>query len=157
MILSPKNHIGGAYEWITHAAEMYGKTGPYAYRIQQNVMLSFDEPRDWSIRLYAANDTFEEQDITYRVTDCDSGDILLRGQSRVAANSTKGLAGMNVSWSEKRLLLIEWEANGVRGVNHYVHGTPAFALDDMKRWVKTIAGLIGKDDMYETVSRIIKE
>ena len=64
---------------------------------------------------------------------------------------------MNVSWSEKRLLLIEWEANGVRGVNHYVHGTPAFALDDMKRWVKKIAGLIGKDDMYETVSRIIKK
>ena len=79
----------------------------YIRQSQQNVMLSFDEPRDWSIRLYAANDTFEEQDITYRVTDGDSGDILLRGQSRVAANSTKGLAGMNVYWSEKRLLLIE--------------------------------------------------
>ncbi|MBE6611599.1 MAG: hypothetical protein E7632_03805 [Ruminococcaceae bacterium] len=230
----------GNDEWITHAAEMYGEAGPYAYRIplmarqiyqlfgsqpdnledyifmsqvsqaeadkyfiessrqlkwtrsgiiwwnmidgwpqfsdavvswdyhkklayyyirqsQQNVMLSFDEPRDWSIRLYAANDTFEEQNITYRVTDGDSGALLLHGQTRVPSNSTIGVNGIDIAWSEKRLLLIEWEANGIRGVNHYIHGTPAFALNDMKRWVKTIAGFISRDDMYETISRIIKE
>lgn len=226
-------------EWITHAAEMYGESGPYAYRIplmerqiyqlfgihpdniedyifmsqvsqaeadkyfiessrqlkwarsgiiwwnmidgwpqfsdavvswdyhkklayyyirqsQQNVMLSFDEPRDWSIRLYAANDTFEAQQIVYRVTDGDSGRLLLSGEAHVPANSTKGLTGLSVSWSEKQLLLIEWEANGIRGVNHYIHGTPAFSLDDMKRWVRKIAAWVGKEDMNETVSRIIK-
>ncbi len=226
-------------EWLTHAAEMYGQKGPYAYRIQlmerqiyqmfgihpdnledyifmsqvsqaeadkyfiessrqlkwarsgiiwwnmidgwpqfsdavvswdyhkklayyyirqsqQNVMLSFDEPQSWSIRLYAANDTFDTQQITYRVTDGETGEILLKDIASVPANSTKGINSIPAAWSERRLFLIEWEANGERGVNHYIHGTPPFLPEQMKHWVKIITEHIDKDDMRETISRIIR-
>lgn len=64
---------------------------------------------------------------------------------------------LNLSWSEQRLLIIKWTANGVKGVNHYIHGSPAFSLETMKRWVKIIAKEIDSEDLNYTLSQILPE
>ena len=41
-------------------------------------------------------------------------------------------------YSDKRLILIEWEVNGKCGFNHYVCGMPPLSLDKYKEWLKVI-------------------
>ena len=41
-------------------------------------------------------------------------------------------------YSDKKLLLINWEANGVKGFNHYVCGSPPLDLERYKMWLRII-------------------
>lgn len=128
----------------------------YIKQSQQNVMMSFGEPLDWSIRLYCANDTFDEQIVDYEAYDGVCGDKLMCGRVVVPENSTVGVNTLDLSWSEKKLIIIKWSANGVKGVNHYIHGSPAFSLEQMKEWVKIIAKEIGSKELDETLSLTLK-
>ena len=42
--------------------------------------------------------------------------------------------------------MIEWEADGVKGANHYLLGKPPFALEKYRAWLKAIAALDGSFD-----------
>ncbi len=129
----------------------------YIKQSQQNVMLSFDEPNGWAVRLYIANDSLEEQAVFYEVFDGDTKEKLISGGAKVPENQTIQANLLNLSWSEQRLLIIKWTANGVKGVNHYIHGSPAFSLETMKRWVKIIAKEIDSEDLNYTLSQILPE
>lgn len=227
-------------EWITHAAEMNGEKGPYAYRIKlmadqiyelfgtnpektedfvfasqvsqaeadkyfiessrqlkwtrsgiiwwnlidgweqfsdavvsydgfkklayyyirsasSDVMLSFGEPKDWCIKLYAANDTRKAVDIEYSVYDAeDSSKPLIHQKRSIKENSTVGISALRVSYAEQKLYLIEWNIGEKRYTNHYLHGYPAFDIEKMKSWVKTIAKFSKENDFIKKADRLCK-
>ena len=128
----------------------------YIRQSSENVVLSFGEPRDWNIRLFASNDTLNPAKVVYRVYDADGMRVRMEGKVDVPANETVGVSMMRISHAEKKLCLIEWELGGVRCTNHYILGYPAFDLERMKDWVRKIAEFSGREDFGGKVGRLIR-
>ena len=78
-----------------------------------------------------------------RVWDADSGETLLETDFEVPANANAVVGRIRVSHGDQRLFLIEWTADGARGVNHYPLGKPPFSLATYRRWLGAIAALDG--------------
>jgi len=118
----------------------------YIKRSQQTLCLMIAEPENWHARLMAGNDSLSERKGVCRVWDGDTGEALYEGGFLARANQTTELARLRVSHGDQRLLLIEWESAGQRGVNHYVLGTPPLSFERYKGWLRKIAGLDGAFD-----------
>lgn len=71
--------------------------------------------------LIAANDTLNDVNIRYRVTDCFTNTVLASGEAKIEANSNKQLAIIPES-QETRYILIEWKGD-CEGKNHYLDFT----------------------------------
>lgn len=130
-----------SYDFIKKLAYHYIK------RVQQDLCLMFDEIDRWNIRLHASNDTLNPKSGSYRVWDADSRETLLDGTFEVPANECCVIDSLRVSHGQQKLLLIEWESQGVRGVNHYLMGRPPFDLEQYKKWLRQIAQL---DDSFKS-------
>jgi beta-mannosidase len=100
--------------------------------------IAADEPQSGNLKLYACNDTLEKKSGTYRVTDADTGEILASGDFTAGVNGSFCIAQFPVFYSEQKMLLIEWEANGEKGFNHYLCGYPAFSLQKYRSWVEKL-------------------
>ena len=108
----------------------------YIRQSSENVMLSFGEPRDWNIRLFASNDTLFPAKVVYRVYDADDMSSRLEGKLTRTRRTQRSESLCCASRTPRRSLdLIEWEQDGVRYTNHYILGYPAFGLEQMKKWV----------------------
>jgi hypothetical protein len=46
------------------------------------------------------------------------------------------IARMPMFYSEQRFLIIEWEANGEKGKNHYLCGYPAISFERYKKFLE---------------------
>lgn len=132
-----------SYDFIKKLAYYYIK------RVQQDLCLMFDEIDGWHIRLYASNDTLQPRSGNYRVWDADSGETLLSGTFEAPANESVVIDSLRVSHGQRRLLLMEWESQGVKGVNHYLMGRPPFDFEQYKKWLHQIAQLDGSFDADE--------
>ncbi|MDR1463948.1 MAG: hypothetical protein LBJ11_01435 [Oscillospiraceae bacterium] len=97
-------------------------------RVQRPLCLMMTEPADWHCQLVAGNDSRRERAGHGRCWDAESGETLWEGDFRVPANENITLARIPVRASAQRLLLIEWEAGGEAGRNHYLAGPPPFDL-----------------------------
>lgn len=127
-----------SYDYIKKLAYHYIK------RAQADVCLMFSEPDGWHIKLIAANDTLEDASGGYRVWDSDSGATLLEGRYLAPANQSSEVARLRVSHGHQRLLMMEWETNGARQVNHYMLGKPPLPYEKYKeKWLYDIAALDG--------------
>lgn len=118
-------------EWLTHASEMYGQDGPYAYRIklmadQIHEMFGFDP------------DNLEDFILASQISQA--------GSFTAFANATTEVDRVRISHGDQKLMLIEWTVDGIRSVNHYVLGMPPFSFDRYKGWLKKIADLDGSFD-----------
>jgi len=118
----------------------FGKKLAYDYitRSQAHLCLIVTEPRDWHVRLLACNDTLEERAGSFRIWDADSGETLLSGDFTAPPNDNAELGRLRMESSAQRLLLIEWESGGTRGVNHYLFGRPPFDAAKYREWLKKI-------------------
>lgn len=119
----------------------YDKKIAYDYikRSQQPFAIMCSEIKDWNINLVAVNDTLETKKGTYKVTDMDSGKVMLEGSFEVGPNAdAKTLDKMRVMYSEKGCFLIEWWIDGERYINHYLYGFPAFDFEKYKEWMSKI-------------------
>ncbi len=110
----------------------------YIKRAQAPFVLAADEISHWNLRLYACNDTLKEKSGTYRVTDADSSEVLASGTFTAGVNGTFKIDEFPVFYSEQKMLLIEWEADGDKGFNHYLCGYPAFSLEKYRSWVERL-------------------
>jgi beta-mannosidase len=125
----------------------FGKKLAYHYikRAQQPLCLMLEEPKNWHVRLVAGNDSRQDCHGEYRLWDADSGETLLEGVVSSQANTNTILGQVPVSRSDQRLFLIEWTvdtpAGATTGGNHYILGTPPFALDRYRVWLDQIAAL----------------
>lgn len=92
----------------------------YIRRAQAPVCLMFDEPTNGQITLYAANEYRYAVSVKYRVRRLSDGATVARGGSILDALGTFRLTSVPVAENEREFYLIEWEADGKPGRNHYV-------------------------------------
>ena len=110
----------------------------YIKNSQQPVCLMCGEIADWYLPVYAVNDTLRAVSGTYAVTDGETGAVLAEGGFSVGVNGAERVAGIPIMYSEHRLLLLKWTADGAEGFNHYVCGMPPLSLERYKSWVGMI-------------------
>jgi beta-mannosidase len=126
----------------------FGKKLAYWYirRSQAHLCLLVTEPRDWHARLLACNDTLQTRRGAYRLWDADTGETLLSGDFTAPRGENAELGRLRVESATHRLLLMEWESGGERGVNHYLLGKPPFDPARYRAWLGQIAALDGSFD-----------
>lgn len=100
----------------------------YLKSVQRPLLLAFEEPSAWGIRLFALNDTTGERQGRFRVTELENGTELAAGIFNAAPEASTPLLKLRINTSRRRFLLVEWESDGETGANHYLLGAAAFDL-----------------------------
>ncbi len=118
----------------------YAKKKAYNYikRSMQPFFLMAGEIAEWGSTIYASNDTLGTQKGSYRITEISDGRLLAEGSFEVMPNSNKKLCKIPTMYSDHGMFLIEWEINGKKSINHYLHGYPAFDFEEYKKWHETL-------------------
>lgn len=118
----------------------YEKKVAYSYikRSMTPFVIMAGELENWGSDIVASNDTLKCISGTYKVTDLDSGKLLAEGDFSVGANQNKTLCHIPVMYSDKGVFMIEWEIDGKKYFNHYLHGYPAFDFETYKKWHEKI-------------------
>jgi len=101
----------------------------YIKRSEAPFTVAADEISNWNIKIYACNDTLTEKNGHLTVKDADLDEILYEGDFKVSANRSEVIARLPVYYSEEKILIFEWEADGERGINHYLCGNPPVSLE----------------------------
>jgi len=109
-------------------------------RSQEPFFIMIDEIEDWNVKVIASNDTLEQKNGTYRITDIESAQILLEGKFSVKANAYKVLGKLPVMYSQQGMFIIEWFIEGKRYLNHYLYGTPPFSFEKYVKWMNLLIG-----------------
>ena len=110
----------------------------YIRRVQKPVLVMMGDLESWAYPVYVSNDTLNPVDVTFSITDADSGEAVFSGSLTVAANSSEKIGSVPGLISDKKLYLIHWEAEGAAHGNHFLTGAPAYDPEDMKRWLEKI-------------------
>lgn len=108
----------------------------YIKRSQAPFTIAADEIASWEIKIYACNDTLNVKRGHFTVKDAESGEILHGADFEAKENASTVLAKLPTYYSEKKMLIIEWEVDGGVGYNHYTCGYPPFSLESYKRLIK---------------------
>lgn len=108
----------------------------YVKRSQAPFTIAADELRNWKLPVFACNDTLETKSGHFTVKDAHSDNILYEGDFSAEPNRSTLIASLPIFYSDKRMLIFEWTANGERGINHYVCGYPPFELEEYRRLIK---------------------
>ena len=122
----------------------YEKKLAYSYikRSQQGFMIMADElKKGWTQSIVCCNSTQKPVSGQCTISDLDTGEVLLNTSFTAAANANTLLADIPAWHSEQRMLIIAWEADGKRGFNTYLTGTPGYDFAQYKQWVQKIAAL----------------
>lgn len=100
----------------------YGKKLAYDFikRSQNPVCLMIDEFDGAAYSLYAANETPNDTEVSYRVIDAETEKTLVSGMVTAPAFSTVKVDEIVTFENERRFLLIEWDIDGKVNRNHYV-------------------------------------
>jgi beta-mannosidase len=123
----------------------FGKKIAYHYikRVQRPVCLMISEMENWNVSAALGNDSLEAHNVSYKIWDADSDEVLLEGAAESPANENISLGKIRVSRGEQRMLLMQWEYDGRTYFNHYLMGYPPFSLERYKKWLEKIALLDG--------------
>ena len=116
----------------------YNKKLAYHYvkASQKPFIIAADEITSWRLPIVACNDTLEAVSGRVKVSDAESGEILLEGAFSAAPNTSTRVSSIPIFYSEQRFLIIEWETNdGERGRNHYLCGYPAISFARYKSFL----------------------
>lgn len=138
------NMIDGWPQFSDAVIDYYGgKKLAYHYigRVQKPVCLMMDEPEGWHVQVIAGNDSREDKLVDYKIWDADSGEVMLQGTTLTKANENKVLGKIRISNGEQKLYLMQWHLDGKAYGNHYLHGYPAFSLEQYKKWLIAIGDL----------------
>ena len=104
----------------------------YIKRSQAPFTIAADEISGWGSYMVACNDTLSEKRGHFTVKDAATDAILHEGDFTAPSNASTRLVKLPLYFSEHKLLIIEWEADGELGFNHYLCGFPPFSLDKYK-------------------------
>ena len=109
----------------------FTKKMAYAFvkRAQAPFTVTADEPKEWGLPIYACNDTLEAKKGHLVIKDAESDEVLWQGDFAAAANGSTKIAHLPLYFSEKKIIIFQWEVDGVRGINHYLCGFPPISLD----------------------------
>lgn len=110
-------------------------------RVQRPCLVMLDEINGWQRNVVLMNDTLQQTEIAWQVSDADSGAVLAKGCNTVRAGENLPAASMEEDPSAQRLLVIRYTVNGREYANHYLTGFPKYRLEDLKRWIGVICAL----------------
>lgn len=94
------------------------------------------EISDWTLPIYACNDTLEEKSSSFTVKDAETDEILIKRDFKVGINRTELITRLPVYYSDHKLLIIEWSTGSDNGFNHYLCGYPPFNLEKYRYLMK---------------------
>lgn len=96
----------------------------YIKRVQENAIVAVND----ALEVIAVNDTFKPAEGKVEISDIEGGKVLFEADFKIPPNG-KTLVG-NVSGlpSERGMLLIKYEIDGKKQLNHYLYGKPPFDL-----------------------------
>ena len=109
----------------------------YIKNVQKPVMMMFDEPHSWNIRLYGVNDLDHPVEVTYQVRDFATGEVMMSGQTTLAEDSAMIVNSMKVCQGEQRILCIDFNYEDTCGKNHYLMANPPVSWDLYSRFLKS--------------------
>lgn len=96
------------------------------------------------LHVIAVNDSLTEKKGQYKITDADTGACILQDFFTIEKNGKTECGTFPRPAKGNHLFLIEWEANGHKGCNHYLYGSPFFSFQHYKeKWLPAIAALDG--------------
>lgn len=107
----------------------------YIKRSQAPFALIADEIRDWKITIYACNDTLQQMHGNYRILDAETEEVILQDSFTAPVNGATAVAHLPMYYSDRKVLIMQWTANGESGFNHYVCGYPPLSLQKYKEVV----------------------
>ncbi len=108
----------------------------YIKRAQAPFTIAAKDIESWGLTVYACNDTFQKKNGKYKITDAETGNLIKEGCFSVGENCTSALCKLNIFYSEKKMLIFEWEIDGEYGYNHYLCGYPPFDFEKYKSWME---------------------
>lgn len=116
----------------------YDKKIAYGYikRSQAPFVIAAGEISDWTLPIYACNDTLEEKSGSFTVKDAETDEILIKRDFKVGINRTELITRLPVYYSDHKLLIIEWSTGSDNGFNHYLCGYPPFNLEKYRYLMK---------------------
>jgi len=98
-------------------------------RSQSPICLILREPEDGIQEVVACNDTRDEVELTFEVQDIHSGEVLLTGAERAAADSVTVLGAIQHDDELQRMPRLRWCGQTTAGWNYYLSGKPPFDLE----------------------------
>ncbi len=110
----------------------------YIKRSQAPFCMIADEITDWRIKIFACNDTLQIKSGHFTVTDAQTNEILLEQDFTAEVNASTCIGEIPVFYSERKVLLIRWVADGEAGYNHYLCGYPPFDLGWYKNFIEEL-------------------
>lgn len=100
----------------------------YIKQSQQPVCLMFDEPKEGRIELIGVNDTMDNRQISYTITDLQDSRVIGKGTALLLADSSQTIANFPEQ-KENTIWHIEWNMNGEVLHNHYACGSIPFSKE----------------------------
>lgn len=126
----------------------YGKKLAYEFikRSQLPVALMFREPENGKIELVAANEFPKGTDVSYKVYNMKTGEIVLESAAFVDRFSSTAIASLPYDEASLEFYFIEWQAGELHGVNHYVAGKAPYDLEQYTA-IMNKYGLLNKTEL----------
>ncbi len=106
----------------------------YIKRSQAPFCIVADEISNWKTKIFACNDTMQAKTGHVTVVDAQTQEVLLDKDFMADANASGCIGEIPLYFSDRKVLLIRWVADGEAGFNHYLCGYPPIDL----AWYKNI-------------------
>lgn len=110
----------------------------YIKRSQAPFCIIADEIASWKSRIFACNDTMQSKSGHFSVVDAETREVLLEKDFSAKANASTCIGEIPIYYSEHKVLLIRWNADGESGFNHYLCGYPPFDLAWYKKMIEEL-------------------
>ena len=104
----------------------------YIKRSQAPFTVAAGELLSWMLPIYACNDTLNPKQVHLVIRDASDNSVIKELEFTAKENASTKVFNMPLYYSDKKVLIFEWEADGVHGWNHYVCGYPPFNLQEYK-------------------------
>ena len=107
----------------------------YIKNSQKNVCIMLCEPEDGKQEIMLVNDTAVDVNISYKIYDVDSNEVLSQGNATVTANQNASIGNIDYISGTQKFYVIEWSGDA-SGKNHYLAGEPMFDKDKYVAWME---------------------
>lgn len=114
----------------------------YLKRVQAPVLVFMSEQEGWNHSLLISNDTGKRANISFTISDGDTGETVVEGERSVPSGENLEIQKLFVMPGEQKLFLIKWFVEEKAYGNHYITGFPPYDKEKMLRWLSMIKKLI---------------
>ncbi|MBQ8203803.1 MAG: hypothetical protein IJZ75_05930 [Clostridia bacterium] len=104
----------------------------YIKRSQSPFTIVATEIQNWRMAFKACNDTLKDLKGHCVIKDAETEEIIFDGDFYAPKNQSTQFFSTIMYYSAHKMLIIEWEIDGEKGMNHYLCGYPPFDLKKYK-------------------------